>query len=314
VDIALVASLVEDTIEPATAPAPAIQPVSPELLVPRLGDYLVERGWIDRRALEKALQYQREKTEKGQPILLGNALLELGLLDRNTLDRAVTEQIYKYQIALQRANQELEARVQERTKELQKALERLTELNRLKSNFISNISHELRTPLAHIKGYIELLADGSLGEINDEQREALKTIRRAYNRLENLIEDLIRYSMTTQGKIFLNLAPLDVPSLLRSVELQSRPKAQQRGIQLRTLIPKDIPPVQGDEEKITWVLLHLVDNAIKFTDEGGKVVLSAHPSDSQVTLAVTDSGIGIPADRVEEIFEPFHQLDGSARA
>ena len=150
------------------------QRLTPEMLVPRMGDYLIQKGLITDDDLQKALAYQQEEISKGNTLLLGQALLDLKLTGRPELEQAVTEQIIQLRSALQSANRTLERRVEERTAELQKALERLSELGQLKANFISNISHELRTPLTHIKGYIELLVSESLGAIAEEQRHALQ--------------------------------------------------------------------------------------------------------------------------------------------
>jgi signal transduction histidine kinase len=117
-----------------------------------MGEYLIQKGLITAEDLEKALTYQQTETAKGNHVMLGQALTELKLIDRAALDQAVTEQIIQLRSALQAANRTLERRVEERTAELQKALERVSELSQLKANFISNISHELRTPLTHIKG------------------------------------------------------------------------------------------------------------------------------------------------------------------
>src|SRR6266511_1706240 len=148
--------------------------LTPEMLVPRMGEYLIQKGLISAEQLQKALDYQQEATAKGDPILLGQALIDLKLLERVELDQAVTEQIIQLRSALQAANRTLEHRVEERTAALQKALERVSELSQLKSNFVANISHELRTPLTHIKGYLELLTTESLGKITNEQRHALQ--------------------------------------------------------------------------------------------------------------------------------------------
>src|SRR5215207_3116492 len=131
--------------------------LTPEMLVPRMGEYLIQKGLITGAQLQKALDYQQDEISKGNTFLVGQALTDLKFLDRSELDQAVTEQILHLRSALQAANRTLERRVEERTAELQMALERVSELSQLKSNFIANITHELRTPLTHIKGYLELL-------------------------------------------------------------------------------------------------------------------------------------------------------------
>src|SRR5689334_15402252 len=121
--------------------------ISPEVLVPRLGEQLVKVGLLTEEQLKKALDYQRLRAAEGRPSLLGEAVIELGFIDRITLDRAITEQIIRLRAALEDANRNLEYRVQQRTAELEEALRKLSEINQLKANFIANVSHELRTPL-----------------------------------------------------------------------------------------------------------------------------------------------------------------------
>src|SRR5512141_1295308 len=186
------------------------QYLSPEMLVPRMGEYLVHKGLVSAEDLQKALDYQQEEMVKGNPMLLGQALIDLKFIQRSDLDQAVTEQILQLRSALQSANRTLERRVEERTAELQTALERVSELSQLKANFISNISHELRTPLTHIKGYIELLVTESLGPITEEQRHALQVSQQSTNRLESLIEDLIMVSLASRGEMSLKQENVDV--------------------------------------------------------------------------------------------------------
>jgi signal transduction histidine kinase len=151
--------------------------------VPRLGDYLIEKGLISMDNLQKALDFQKQKAENGKPQLLGQVLVNLGMIEQPVLDKVVTEQIFQLQQALKLSNQTLEARVSERTSELQQALKQLTNLNTLKTNFVSNISHELRTPLAHMVGYLELLRGEDLGPLTAEQQKALDVMLKAYNRI-----------------------------------------------------------------------------------------------------------------------------------
>ncbi len=309
VDLALAAGM---TQKAPTATSRQAKAVSPEVLVPRLGDYLVQKQLITAENLAEALRFQKSEAVQGRTVLVGQALVRLGLLEQQDLDAAITEQIFLLQGMLQKANKELEKRVQERTSELESTLSKLTEINQLKSDFVANISHELRTPMTHIKGYIELLGDGSLGSLNQDQLEAVDVLNRASQRLQNLIEDLIKFSESSQGTMNLRLTPVSVPDLVQRIMMESYQKAQDRKIQFDSSIEPGLPLVDVDEENITWVLNQLVDNAIKFTQVGGRILLSAKRSGQRVVLAVLDTGIGIPKNRISEIFEAFHQLDGSA--
>jgi signal transduction histidine kinase len=288
------------------------QHLSPEMLVPRMGEYLVHKGFISAENLQKALDYQQEETAKGNTILLGQALIELKLLKRSQLDQAITEQILQLRSALQAANRTLERRVEERTAELQKALERVSELSQLKANFISNISHELRTPLTHIKGYIELLITESLGNITDEQRHALQISQQSTGKLETLIEDLIMVSLASRGELSIKQEKVDIRRLANLAVKSLSSKATERGVNLHALVDENVPFVQADSQKIAWVLGQLLENGVKFTPANGSVVVSVQcEGENLVIVSVTDTGIGIPPNRLGDIFEPFLQLDGS---
>jgi len=312
VDLAVAALLAEQqALLPARIPQGI--PISPELLVPRIGDYLLERGLLTPFQLHDALALQEQRAREGKPLLLGQVLLELNLITRETLDEVITAQIFQLQNAITEANLFLKQRVEERTRELRQALERLAELNQLKSNFIANISHELRTPLTHIKGYLDLLAEGALGSVNADQQNALAILKKAENRLESLVEDLIQFSLASQGDLELNLRKMDTMRLVQIVVERSRNKARQQGILLEANLPDRLPPIYADEDKIGWVLMQLLDNAIKFTPMGGQVSVEAGLIQKDlITFIVSDTGIGIPDERLSEVFEPFHQLDSSA--
>lgn len=288
--------------------------ISPEVLVPRLGEQLVEAGLLTSEQLKQALEYQKQSTTAGKPLLLGHAIVELGFLDRPTLDRAVTEQILRLRAALEDANRNLERRVQQRTAELEEALRKLSELSQLKANFVANISHELRTPLTHIRGYLELMQSETLGPLTPEQAKAMNVVLQSTSRLQNLIEDLILFSLAARGEMTLTLSPVNLQEVARKVAAHARSKAENQQVLLDVTISPRVTFVKADQQKISWVLTHLLDNAIKFTKPGGRVQLEVSPDtsdDGAARILVADTGIGIPKDRIGEIFEPFHQLDGS---
>jgi signal transduction histidine kinase len=287
--------------------------LTPEMLVPRMGEYLVHKGLITIENLQSALDYQQESIAKGNSILLGQALIDLNLLERADLDQAVTEQIIQLRSALQAANRTLERRVEERTVELQTALERVSELSQLKSNFVANISHELRTPLTHVKGYLELLVSGSLGPVTEEQHQALLVSRQSATKLETLVEDLIMVSLASRGELSIKPENVDISRLANLAARSYANQAESRGVRLHADIDENLPPVQADSQKLSWVLNQLVDNGVKFTPSDGSVVVTVkREGPNLIIVSVTDTGIGIPAARLQDIFEPFHQLDGSA--
>jgi signal transduction histidine kinase len=203
--------------------------------------------------------------------------------------------------------------VEERTAELQKALERVSELSQLKSNFVANISHELRTPLTHIKGYVELLITESLGALTEEQRHALQISQQSTNRLETLIEDLIMVSLASRGELSIKQENVDIRRLANLAVKSYANKAQERSVSLHAIVDENVPLAQGDSQKIAWALNQLVDNAIKFTPSNGRVTLNIErDGENLVIVSVSDTGIGIPPNRLEDVFEPFHQLDSSS--
>lgn len=292
---------------------PGSAPISstPEALIPRIGDYLLEHGLIKQDELEAALARQKELAAKKDHRLLGQTLIEMGTIDHETFDLAINLQIIELHSALREANRNLEQRVEERTAELKRALERLGETNQIKANLISNVSHELRTPLAHIKGYVELIRVGDLGKLTSEQEEALDVMQRSTARLEQLIEDLIEFSTGAREGVSLNQQPISLADLAEKVHKRTIKNAEKSGVELKLQIEQDLPSLQADAERLEWVLYQLVDNGIKFTARGGEVTLGASNEDDIVNVYVRDTGVGIPPDRIEEIFLPFHQLDGS---
>jgi signal transduction histidine kinase len=312
VDLILYTDLLfRQRLEEALTPPPA-SPTSTEELIPRLGDSLVSQKIIDALQLQQALDVQAADKREGKPVRrIGQILVSMGVLQPEALDRSIAAMVAQLQKALQTSNRRLEDRVRERTGELSHALERLSELNQLKADFVANISHELRTPMTHIVGYVDLLQDETFGPISPQQREALETVHRAAERLNGLIDDLIQFSDTSHGGITLTYQTISLRELVQETLSRMMSKAQRANVRIEVQLPSDLAPVHADGRKIVWVISQLVDNGIKFTPSGGKVTLRAGGVSDRVWLTVEDTGVGIPAARLNELFEPFHQLDGS---
>lgn len=291
---------------------PQKMPISPELLVPRLGDYLVERNLLTAEQLENALQLQKRLNQSGDYTLLGQILVREGFIDQTSLDTAITEQIFLLQEALRKSNSELEQRVRERTIQLQQTMQKLTELNQLKTNFVSNISHELRTPLAHMIGYIDLLKEEALGPLTREQVTATDVLAKSYNRLYALIDELIQFSMLSQGEMTIYQKSVATQKLLNNAISHPSQMASEMDVQIKIQNDAEDVLVYADLEKISWVLGELIENGIKFNKSGGQVVVKLAPAEGMVHFQVIDNGIGIGQEHLDDIFEAFHQIDGSS--
>ncbi|MHC1741309.1 MAG: ATP-binding protein [Anaerolineaceae bacterium] len=286
--------------------------VTPEILIPRLGDVLVEQGKITVEQLQQALEYQKQLRVQGKPSLIGQVLVELGMIDQESLNGSITQQILILQTSLRAANETLEKKVQERTAELEIAYKKLSEVSQLKANFISNISHELRTPLTHINGYVDLLISDNRAPLNPDQTHSLEVIKRASGRLERLIDDLILFSTSETNKLSIIKEHINPELLLDAVIERNQENAERKNIHLSKHVSIQGKDLFADPGKITWVLNQLVENAIKFTNSGGQVNVSLYERVDDYLFEVSDNGIGIALDKIEEVFEIFFQVDGSS--
>ncbi|MFO7693060.1 MAG: HAMP domain-containing sensor histidine kinase [Vicinamibacterales bacterium] len=310
IDVALAAVLLERQALSVMPAAPGT-PFVGDAMLSRFGEFLTKRGYITSGELEAGLARQRELAGSGSRETLGQVLLEMRVMTREQLELASVEQVQELQSALRAANAQLEQRVADRTRELEQAYKKLTELDRLKGNFISNVSHELRTPLTKIKGFNALMAAGDLGPLTDEQRQAVEVMARGVCELDRLVGDLIQFAAGARGQMVLRLAAVPVADTLERAAAAVRARAAAQGLSLRYYAPAPGIEVKADAEKLRWVLDQLLDNAVKFTPAGGRVEAGAEPASGRVRIWVADTGPGIAADRLPELFEPFHQLDGS---
>lgn len=194
--------------------------------------------------------------------------------------------------------------------ELSKANEELKSLDRMKDDFLSNVSHEFKTPLTSIQGYSQLILDGTLGDINDQQKKAVDTVIRNSDRLRRLVDSLLYLSRAQVGRIRYYFEKVQLAELIDNCIHDQLLQAKNKGVILQTDI-EDIPPIKGDRDKLTDVLTNLIDNALKFTSEGGRIVVSARKIPEGVHIEVKDTGIGIPADHIPHLFQRFYQVDSS---
>ncbi len=182
------------------------------------------------------------------------------------------------------------------------------ELERMRSDFIANLGHELRTPLTAIRGAAETLQDAALGDPGAARR-FLDTIHRNALRLESLLEDVSHLARIEAGAAPLQPAPLDARDPVRSVVELFRTEAEGAGIDLRCEVPAGAVPLVSDADKIESVLVNLVQNAVRYTPEGGRVTASVEAAGGGAVFAVEDTGIGIPADEIPRVTERFYRVD-----
>ena len=179
--------------------------------------------------------------------------------------------------------------------------------NQLRQQMTADVAHDLRTPLMVINGYLEGLCDGTL-QATPAQFE---TMRNEATLLQRLIEDLRTLSLADSGELKLILAPAEPSELLEQVRQSFEPIAEQQQVTLHVQIDEAIPALPIDFERMVQVLSNLVSNALRYTSEGGSVTLAAHKFEDRVQLIVSDTGTGIPADELPNIFERFYRIDES---
>ncbi len=187
------------------------------------------------------------------------------------------------------------------------------ELERMKSNFLSVVSHELKTPLHSIKGFVDIILMGKTGPVTDLQRDFLGTVQEQTGHLQRLIEDLLEFSRLESGQVRLRPVLVQPADLAMTVVSKLEPLASKEGLSVTCDLPPDFPEIEADPMRLEQVLTNLVENAIKFTPEGGRVQVRGWDRGDAIELAVIDSGIGVPVEERERIFERFYQVDSSAR-
>ncbi len=209
---------------------------------------------------------------------------------------------------LQHLTQTLERRVQERTQDLVTANEKLQELDRLKSAFVSIVSHELRTPMTSIKGYVENMLDGLTGGLTEKQSYYLSRVKFNIERLTRMINDLLDLSRIEAGRVEIVLTHILVADLLAETTETLQSVADTKGVALRGQFQGDPWAMQVDRDKLHQILTNLIQNGIKFTPKGGEVRLDASlRNDGFVQFCVADTGCGIARHELSKVFERFYR-------
>lgn len=215
------------------------------------------------------------------------------------------------QLGLVLENTHLFRETQQRAEELATALTQLEEMDHLKDAFIQNVSHELRSPLALIRGYAEMLDAGEIGEVPADQKKPVAIIARRARMLSDLVKDI---TLILEAEVSPpEPQPIPLDELAQNAVEDFQVEIEQAELTLEAEIEPDLPPVSGDPTYMRRVLDNLIGNAVKFTPAGGKITVSLRRDGGTVALAVRDTGVGVPADKLERIFDRFYQVDGSAR-
>ena len=271
---------------------------------------------ITRNVSETGDYSQRARQRRGD---------EIGVL--STAFNEMLELIQKRDVSLQEARETLEQRVEERTVELQGAKDRLEEAleseqlartaadeariaaeaaNRTKSIFLANMSHEIRTPMNAILGYAQIL--GGYDDLSDHHQRAIRTIQTSGEHLLRLINDVLDISKIEAGRESLNPADFDLAGLIQDLGAMFDIRCAEKDLEWR-LTNRDLPgvTVNGDESKLRQVLINLLANAVKFTESGSVSLEVESLGEDRYRFAVQDTGTGIEAEQIEQIFEPFHQ-------
>jgi signal transduction histidine kinase len=295
---------VEQPIEEAFAPLAASVLRTAVLLLLGLG-----------LAVAASLVLARRMVTPIQALQAGAARIGSGALDQRIEVRtgdeleALAEEFNRMTARLRESYATLEQHVDQRTRALAETMAQLEVANQHKSDLLSTVSHELRTPLGAIKGYATALLRFGPRIRPAERREFLESIDHAADRLSALIEDLLLAQRLEAGKLPINPERLDLAALAEEVVGEVAPRAAVH--ELTCQVPTELPVARGDPRRVRQVLLNLLDNAVKYSPEGGPVEVGAHAQNGDVLVSVRDHGVGIPTDELDRVFERFHRVESS---
>lgn len=229
---------------------------------------------------------------------------EVAIAVQNTLR---FEEIAQFNITLQK-------RIEDATAQLQKTNEKLVALDEAKDEFISMASHQLRTPLTSIKGYLSMLQEGDVGDLNEQQHNFVDQAFLSSQRMVYLIADLLNVSRLKTGKFVIEPKPTYLPDVVEGELAQLTETIKARGLEMEFEKPSEFPVMNLDETKVRQVIMNFADNAIYYTPNGGKITVKLEADDNNVTYTVTDTGIGVPKSEQHKLFTKFYRAGNAKKA
>lgn len=209
------------------------------------------------------------------------------------------------------SQQELEKKVEQRTRDLTLALNDVKTINNRKTEFVSSVAHELRTPLTSIKGYASILLAGKLGDVPQQIKERLEKINIHSDELAHMVNDLLDIARIESGRVTMKFEPLELISVIDKVSDLLSVQLKDRGIEFASSVKEGGSKIFADRGQLERVFINLLGNAIKFTPAKGSISVTAQKKDKLVQIDVSDTGCGIPPEAQEKIFEEFYRVDNS---
>lgn len=217
------------------------------------------------------------------------------------------EEIQQFNVTLQR-------KIDEATRNLRRANEKLKAMDETKDEFISMASHQLRTPLTSVKGYVSMVLEGDAGKLNPMQKKLLEQTFFSAQRMVYLIADLLNVSRLRTGKFLIEPKPTDLAELVSAEVTQLLPTAKARNLELTFKRPKNFPQVMLDETKTRQVIMNFIDNAIYYTHPGGHIAVELKETDEAIEFTVTDDGLGVPKAEQHRLFTKFYRANNAKKA
>ncbi len=193
----------------------------------------------------------------------------------------------------------------------QRAYEDLKSLDKLKNEFLANLTHELKTPLISIKGFSQLLDAGRFGELNEEQKKANSAVVRNSERLKRLIDSLLYISLEKEGNYKYTFENVDAREVVQDAANIVKIHTEGKDIKIIPKLPDELTSVYGDRERLTTMLVNILDNSIKFIHNEGQIKVTIKEEENDIHIKIKDNGIGIPKGKIPRVFDVFYQIDGS---